>query len=147
MQTQQNYTQNLQAPIVSFIVTTYNLPIDYIKECLDSILQLSLNPKEREIILIDDGSDICPLNDLAEYLPNIIYLRQPNQGVSVARNYGMKIATGKYIQFIDGDDYILKAAYDAYNCSLKDLSLLKISCDNLNHVDCLCNHLFICSAN
>ena len=112
MQTQQNYTQNLQAPIVSFIVTTYNLPIEYIKECLDNILQLSLNPKEREIILIDDGSDICPLNDLAEYLPNIIYLRQPNQGVSVARNYGMKIATGKYIQFIDGDDYILKAAYE-----------------------------------
>lgn len=112
MQTQQNYTQNLQAPIVSFIVTTYNLPIDYIKECLDNILQLSLNPKEREIILIDDGSDICPLNDLAEYLPNIIYLRQPNQGVSVARNYGMKIATGKYIQFIDGDDYIRQAAYE-----------------------------------
>lgn len=112
MQTQQNYTQNLQAPIVSFIVTTYNLPIEYIKECLDNILQLSLNPKEREIILIDDGSDICPLNDLAEYLSNIIYLRQPNQGVSVARNYGMKIATGKYIQFIDGDDYILKAAYE-----------------------------------
>lgn len=52
------------------------------------------------------------MNDLAEYLPNIIYLRQPNQGVSVARNYGMKIATGKYIQFIDGDDYILKAAYE-----------------------------------
>ena len=44
MQTQQNYTQNLQAPIVSFIVTTYNLPIEYIKECLDNILQLSLNP-------------------------------------------------------------------------------------------------------
>ena len=103
---------NTQIPLVSFIVTTYNLPIEYIKECLESIIQLSLNPKEREIILIDDGSDICPLNDLAEYLPNIIYLRQPNQGVSVARNYGMKIATGKYIQFIDGDDYILKAAYE-----------------------------------
>ena len=52
------------------------------------------------------------MNDLAEYLPNIIYLRQPNQGVSVARNYGMKIATGKYIQFIDGDDYIRQAAYE-----------------------------------
>lgn len=103
---------NTQIPLVSFIVTTYNLPIEYIKECLESIIQLSLNPKEREIILIDDGSDICPLNDLAEYLPYIIYLRQPNQGVSVARNYGMKIATGKYIQFIDGDDYILKAAYE-----------------------------------
>lgn len=103
---------NTQIPLVSFIVTTYNLPIEYIKECLESIIQLSLNPKEREIILIDDGSDICPLNDLAEYLPNIIYLRQPNQGVSVARNYGIKIATGKYIQFIDGDDYILQATYE-----------------------------------
>ena len=94
---------NTQIPLVSFIVTTYNLPIEYIKECLESIIQLSLNPKEREIILIDDGSDICPLND---------YLRQPNQGVSVARNYGIKIATGKYIQFIDGDDYILQATYE-----------------------------------
>ena len=91
---------NTQIPLVSFIVTTYNLPIEYIKECLESIIQLSLNPKEREIILIDDGSDICPLNDL------------PNQGVSVARNYGIKIATGKYIQFIDGDDYILQATYE-----------------------------------
>ena len=100
------------SPLVSFIITTSNHQKEYLVECIKSILQLSLNPKEREIILIDDGSDICPLNDLAEYLPNIIYLRQPNQGVSVARNYGMKIATGKYIQFIDGDDYILKAAYE-----------------------------------
>lgn len=100
------------SPLVSFIITTSKHQKEYLVECIKSILQLSLNPKEREIILIDDGSDICPLNDLAEYLPNIIYLRQPNQGVSVARNYGMKIATGKYIQFIDGDDYILKAAYE-----------------------------------
>ena len=102
----------LFSPLVSFIITTSKHQKEYLVECIKSILQLSLNPKEREIILIDDGSDICPLNDLAEYLPNIIYLRQPNQGVSVARNYGMKIATGKYIQFIDGDDYILKAAYE-----------------------------------
>lgn len=38
---------NTQIPLVSFIVTTYNLPIEYIKECLESIIQLSLNPKER----------------------------------------------------------------------------------------------------
>lgn len=109
---QKELISELFSPLVSFIITTSKHQKEYLVECLDSILQLSLNPKEREIILIDDGSDICPLNDLAEYLPNIIYLRQPNQGVSVARNYGMKIATGKYIQFIDGDDYILKAAYE-----------------------------------
>ena len=109
---QKELISELFSPLVSFIITTSKHQKEYLVECLESILQLSLNPKEREIILIDDGSDICPLNDLAEYLPNIIYLRQPNQGVSVARNYGMKIATGKYIQFIDGDDYILKAAYE-----------------------------------
>ena len=109
---QKELISELFSPLVSFIITTSKHQKEYLVECIKSILQLSLNPKEREIILIDDGSDICPLNDLAEYLPNIIYLRQPNQGVSVARNYGMKIATGKYIQFIDGDDYILKEAYE-----------------------------------
>ena len=109
---QKELISELFSPLVSFIITTSKHQKEYLVECIKSILQLSLNPKEREIILIDDGSDICPLNDLAEYLPNIIYLRQPNQGVSVARNYGMKIATGKYIQFIDDDDYILKAAYE-----------------------------------
>ena len=109
---QKELISELFSPLASFIITTSKHQKEYLVECIKSILQLSLNPKEREIILIDDGSDICPLNDLAEYLPNIIYLRQPNQGVSVARNYGMKIATGKYIQFIDGDDYILKAAYE-----------------------------------
>lgn len=112
MQTQQTYTQNIQTPIVSFIITTYNLSLNYLKECLDSILKLSLNAKEREIILVDDGSDISPLNDLAEYQNQIIYLRQPNQGVSVARNYGIMIAKGNYIQFVDGDDYLLQAAYE-----------------------------------
>ena len=112
MQTQQTYTQDIQAPLVSFIITTYNLPTEYIKECLDSILQLSLNAKEREIILVDDGSDVCLLDELTEYLQHIIYLRQPNQGVSVARNYGMQIAKGNFIQFVDGDDYLIQTAYE-----------------------------------
>lgn len=47
MQTQQTYTQNTQTPLVSFIITTYNLPKEYLAECLRSILQLSLNPRER----------------------------------------------------------------------------------------------------
>lgn len=112
MQTIQDKTINMQAPLISFIITTYNLPYNYLKECIDHILQLSLNNLEREIILIDDGSDICPLDELADVRDKIIYVRLKNQGVSVARNYGLMIAQGTYIQFIDGDDYVIQTPYE-----------------------------------
>ena len=103
---------NIQVPLVSFIITTYNLPIEYLTECIKSILQLSLNHKEREIILIDDGSDMAAINGVLEYQDLIIYLRQRNQGLSIARNRGLQIASGKYIQFIDGDDYLIQVNYE-----------------------------------
>lgn len=103
---------NSQAPLISFVITTYNVPIEYLTECIKSILQLSLTAKDREIILIDDGSDLSPINDLLEYQDEIIYLRQCNQGLSIARNRGLQIATGKYIQFVDGSDYLLQTGYE-----------------------------------
>ena len=112
MQTQQTDTQDIQTPLISFIITTYNLPIKYLIECLKSILQLSLSPKEREIILIDDGSDISPIEELLDYQDDIVYLRQQNQGLSMARNQGLQIATGRFIQFVDGDDYLLPISYE-----------------------------------
>lgn len=112
MQNKQTYPQNIQMPLISFIITTYNLPTEYIETCIKSILQLSLNQKEREIILIDDGSYPSPINDLIDYQDDIIYIRQRNQGLSVARNRGLMIACGKYIQFVDGDDYLLQAPYE-----------------------------------
>lgn len=112
MQTESSFTQNIQTPLVSFIVTTYNLPSEYLEVCLKSILQLSLNPKEREIILIDDGSDLSPIADLMDYQDDIIYVRQRNKGLSMARNKGLQIASGVYIQFVDGDDYLLQTAYE-----------------------------------
>ena len=112
MQNQQTYTQDIQTPLVSFIITAYNLPSEYLKDCIQSILQLSLKPQEREIILIDDGSDSSPIKDFPEYQSDIIYQRQDNQGLSVARNKGLELATGKFIQFVDGDDYLLQEAYE-----------------------------------
>lgn len=103
---------NSNSPLVSFIVTTYNLPAEYLVSCLKSILQLSLNPREREIILVDDGSDLSPLTELLDYQDDIIYVRQRNMGLSMARNRGIQMATGKYIQFVDGDDYLLRAPYE-----------------------------------
>lgn len=103
---------NTQIPLVSFIITTYNLPLEYLVECLKSILQLSLNSREREIILVDDGSDISLINDLVEYQDDIIYIRQRNQGLSIARNTGLQNASGKYIQFVDGDDSLIQVGYE-----------------------------------
>ncbi len=112
MQVKQDTAQNPSTPLVSFIVTIYNLPIDYIKECLQSILSLSLNKREREIILVDDGSDVSHVNDLLDFTNDVIYIRQFNQGSSAARNTGIQMARGQYIQFVDGDDYLLRAPYE-----------------------------------
>lgn len=112
MQIQQSTSQNIQAPLVSFIVTVYNLPIDFVKQCLNSILTLSLQTRDREIIIIDDGSSLPVLEELPQIKDDIIYLRQRNQGLSTARNIGLKLATGQYIQFVDGDDYLIQAPYE-----------------------------------
>lgn len=99
-------------PLVSFILTYYNQPVKMLRECLDSILVLSLRPYEREIIIVDDGSDTCPMNELMKYGDDIIYIRQKNKGLSEARNMGIRIATGAYIQFIDADDLLNQASYE-----------------------------------
>lgn len=100
------------APLVSFILTYYNLPVELLCTCIDSILALSLQPGEREIIVVDDGSETSPMNDLLKYGNEIIYIRQKNSGVSVARNTAMAMAKGQYIQLIDGDDYLLTEPYE-----------------------------------
>lgn len=83
-----------------------------LRQCLDSVLSLSLSADEREIILVDDGSVTSPITMLADVKDDIVFVSQSNQGLSVARNTGIAIAKGEYIQFIDSDDYLLSAAYD-----------------------------------
>lgn len=99
-------------PLISFIVTTYNLPSEILRECLESILRLSPARSEREIIVVDDGSDIPALADLDDMRDDIVYIRQHNQGLSAARNLALQCATGKFVQFVDGDDYIIQAPYE-----------------------------------
>ena len=113
MQNQQVHTQIQKAnPLVTFIVTYYNLPIPMLCECINSILALSLSSDEREIIVVDDGSETSPMNGLMQYGTDILYVRQQNQGVSVARNNALRMAHGQFIQFVDGDDSLLKKSYD-----------------------------------
>lgn len=92
---------------ISVIVPAYNVE-KYISSCLDSLLNQT--KKEIEIIAIDDGSTDNTLNILNEYKrnnPNKIHvISQNNQGLSITRNNGIKLSTGKYISFVDGDDEI-----------------------------------------
>ena len=81
-------------------------------ECIDSILALSLRPFEREIIIVDDGSNVSPMNGLMQYGDEIIYIRQKNSGLSVARNKGIEMAQGEYLQFVDADDHLIHVPYE-----------------------------------
>lgn len=103
----------------SIIIPVYNAE-KYIDSCLSSIIKQSY--KNYEIIVIDDGStdrtlDICQRYKKNNTDINIIVYHQENTGVSAARNRGIKLATGKYIIFVDADDEInekMLCIYDKY---------------------------------
>ena len=92
---------------VSVIVPVFNLEL-YISRCVDSIINQTIFDKI-ELILINDGSKDNSLKIMEEYeekYENIIIISQINSGVSAARNVGIKNAHGKYVLFVDGDDFI-----------------------------------------
>jgi len=99
-------------PAISIVVPVFNAE-KYLSRCIDSILNQYV--KNIEIILVNDGStdksaDIC--NKYAIKHGDLIkVIHQKNQGVSAARNEGIKIAKGKYISFIDSDDWVDKEMY------------------------------------
>lgn len=91
---------------VSIVVPVYNTKI-YLKRCIDSILSQSF--KDFELILINDGSTDGSINILREYEKvnkKVKVIDKKNEGPALARNMGINIASGKYIMFIDSDDYI-----------------------------------------
>lgn len=113
MQNKQIHTPLQESqPLITFIITFYNLPIPMLCECIDSILSLTLSPLERQIIIIDDGSDVSPMNSLMQYADDIIYVRQRNAGLSEARNRGIEMAQGRYLQFVDADDHLIATPYE-----------------------------------
>jgi len=93
---------------VSIIVPVYNKE-KYLSECVDSILRQ--NFKDFELILVDDGSKDSSWNIIKEYAnkdKRVVPVHQENAGVSAARNAGLDRAQGKWICFVDADDYLPK---------------------------------------
>lgn len=95
-----------EQPLVSVIVPVYNRH-KYLSKCLDSLLAQTY--RNLEIILVDDGSTDDSLDICRRYAANddrCTVVTQANAGVARARNVGMNIAKGRYIMFVDSDDYV-----------------------------------------
>ena len=101
--------------LYSVIIPCYNVA-QYLSRTLDSILCQDKN--NYEIILVNDGSQDDTLNIIIEYAAKydcIKYINQSNQGVSIARNAGIKVAKGTYLAFIDADDTINHNYFETLN--------------------------------
>lgn len=99
-------------PELSIIVPVYKVE-KYLPRCIDSILAQTFG--DFELILIDDGSPdgcgrIC--DEYARKDKRIVVIHQKNMGVSAARNAGLDIARGRYIGFVDSDDWIEPQMYE-----------------------------------
>ena len=91
--------------LISIIVPAYNVE-KYIEKCLDSLLNQTFD--DYQIIVVNDGStDRTDEIIQQKYLDKVVYIdKKTNSGLSDTRNVGMKFATGEYIIFVDGDDYV-----------------------------------------
>lgn len=95
------------SPLLSIIVPAYQVEA-YLVDCIESVENQDF--KDYEIIIVDDGSmDNTPMmaDELVKKYSNICVIHQMNQGLSEARNSGIKIAKGKYCVLLDGDDMFL----------------------------------------
>lgn len=129
---------------ISFIIPVYNVG-KFISRCIDSILKQSI--EDIEIILVNDGSTDNSLIVCQQYESRYDYIRvinKPNEGVAIARNVGIKASRGKYVCFVDADDFYLEDfAEEFYETCLKyDLDVIRgIYCtyeegtDSYNHIN------------
>lgn len=117
----------MENPLISIIIPVYNIE-KYLNECIESVLNQTFD--NYEIVLVDDGStdksgSIC--DNLSLRNPKIKTYHKRNGGLSSARNYGIKHSKGKYVIFLDSDDYWL-------NKDILSLFVRKAEEDNLDVV-------------
>lgn len=99
--------------LLSVIIPLYN-NAPYLHECIDSLYRQGIEENEFEVIIVDDGSTDgggAAADSIAAEHDNIKVLHQPNHGTGMARNAGMKVARGKYLHFVDADDFVLDGSY------------------------------------
>lgn len=121
--------------LVTIVVPIYNVE-KFLSRCVDSILNQTY--EHLEIILVDDGSTDNSSVICDEYKKNnerIKVIHKPNGGLSDARNAGLNIATGKYVAFIDSDDYITVDAIEDMLFKLKENNAQIAVCNMIRFFD------------
>lgn len=124
--------ESLKQPIVSVIMPVYNGET-YLRQCLDSVVNQTL--KEIEIICVDDGSSDRSVEILKEYAAKderVMVLQQANAGAGAARNNGLSKASGKYLSFLDSDDF--------FETDMLEKAVEKIAADRADFVVFRCDH-------
>jgi glycosyltransferase involved in cell wall biosynthesis len=116
--------------VISVIVPVYNVD-KYLEECVDSILAQTY--RELEIILVDDGSPdrspaIC--DEYANRDQRVRVIHKKNGGAASAKNEALKIATGKYLTFVDSDDYLEPDALAYMQAKLEEYHAQVIQCSS-----------------
>ena len=114
-------------PKISVIIPVYNTE-KYVEKCLESLAKQEM--KDFEVIIVNDGSTDNSENVIKNYMQssklNIKYLEKENGGLASARNYGFEKASGKYISFLDSDDYLDKNLFSELEKYIdKDIDLIK----------------------
>lgn len=137
-------------PQISVIVPVYNVE-PYLHRCIDSILSQTFS--DFELILVDDGSPdnsgrIC--DEYAARDSRIVVIHKENAGVSSARNAGLDVARGKYVTFVDSDDWISEAFFQQaiHSCEEHELDMYLAGftrvmpdgnqCDSVIHAEITC---------
>lgn len=110
-----------EQPKVSIIVPIYNVE-KYLERCMNTLVNQTF--KDIEIIMVDDGSpDNCPqlCDEYAKKDARIKVVHKKNGGLADARNAGLDVATGKYIAFVDSDDFVKENMYEnLYNIAINN---------------------------
>ena len=109
--------------LLSVIITAYNVE-KYIAECLDSVISQSYS--NIEIIVVDDGSkdqtgNIC--DQYSDRDERVKVIHKDNAGLVAARKTGIEVSNGKYITFIDGDDWVDSDLYEKVVNNLSDADI------------------------
>lgn len=125
--------------ILSIIIPIYNVE-NYIKSCLDSVYRQNIDQNLFEVVIIDDESPDNSrfiVEEYAEGKDNIIIISQKNKGLGGARNTGIKQAEGKYLLFLDSDDYYLDNTLDTLlsQCIQLNVDVLEFGAQGINEND------------
>ena len=107
-----SHTISIDQPLISVIIPCFN-HAHFLPDAIKSVLNQSY--KNTEIIVVDDGSS-DNTNDVATSFPDVKYVYQTNQGLSAARNTGLKKSNGKYLVFLDADDFLFLEEIGRASC-------------------------------